>query len=75
MTSQLEAILAQADHIDRIIIDLKGGGFVWRIVADGQEVFSGPAGPDQIAGMLKATSILIHTELGVPSPDLLAQLN
>lgn len=72
---QLDAALAAVDRVDQIVIDITDAGFVWRLVSDGREFFRGEAEPDQIPAMLRATEILMRTELRAPSPELLAELN
>jgi hypothetical protein len=69
VAEQLSQALA-GRHVDEIRIAVVPGGFVWRLFSGSEEIFSGPAGTDQIPGMLQATEILINTELGVPGRRL-----
>lgn len=67
----LATALDAADGIDRITIDVVEGGFVWRLAKGGRVIFeSGPDAPDQIAGMLQVSEVLLNTALGVAGERL-----
>ena len=67
---EFERALAGIDHIDGIHIELGAGQFVWRLLADGQERFAARATPDQVAGMLQATEMLMNAEFGTSRREL-----
>lgn len=70
-SSALATSLDAAGGIDQITIDVVEGGFIWRLAKDGREIFrSGPDGPDQVAGMLQVSEVLLNTELGVAGERL-----
>jgi hypothetical protein len=67
--ASLQAAIA-GRRIDEIRIAIVPGGFVWKLFSGSEEIYAGPARGDQVAGMLQATEILVNTELGIPSTQL-----
>jgi hypothetical protein len=66
---RLHAAIADR-RIDEVRIAIVPGGFIWRLFSGTDEVYSGPADRYQVASMLQATEMLINTELGIPSYQL-----
>jgi hypothetical protein len=62
--------LDSSGQVDRVVIDIVPGGFVWRLVNDGREIYAGEAPANQIAPMLRATEILLNTQLGIRGVQL-----
>ena len=60
MTTQEQLTAAlEGKAVERIAIDITPEGFLWTLYADGEAIFAGEAGPDQVASMLQATEVLI----------------
>lgn len=66
----LARALQSAGQVDQVVIDIVPGGFVWRLTRGGVEVYESVSSADQIAPMLRATEIIMNTELGIERPQL-----
>jgi hypothetical protein len=67
---QLAVALHAAGQVDRVVIDIIPGGFVWRLSKGGEEIYAGESTAEQVAPMLRATEIVLNTELGIREAKL-----
>ena len=67
-----EELLAEAETIDRITIDLEGSRFVWRLFSKGREFVAVFGRSQDVASMVRSTEILVNTEMGIPPPEYTA---
>lgn len=64
-TPTLDELLASVEVIDRIVIDLEDGRFVWRIFSEEREVTSISGRPANVASMIRSTTALVNSGLGI----------